>query len=669
LYGLLIERVQKLPVLFLITHRPEFNPDWKSYRHVMQLSLTRLTRSHGAAMLEQITRGKALPSEVVDQILVRTDGVPLFVEELTTTVLESGRLQELGDHYELAGPLAPIPIPTTLHDSLMARLDRLAPVKEVAQIGAVIGREFAREQLADVSSFSEGQLTVALDRLVESGLIFRRGTPPDATYRFKHALVQDAAYQSLLRTTRRHYHAQIARLFEQRFPEIAETQPELVAHHYTEAGDPEQALRHWHQAGRRAARRSANAEAIGHFTRALEILSQLPDTRQRAEREIDFQMSLGPAYIAMKGHGAPEVAATYNRARELGEAIGDPRRLSRVLAGLSAHYTARGPYTTAYEMAEQALVLAERCGEPRLLLTARTNLGVNAYLLGRFTAAQDHLEKGMALAAAQPRGESSSQDFGLTCCSYSAVTLFSLGYPEQALERSREAVQLARDLEKPFILAFALYIGSYVHNYRREPEAMLAYAEEAVALCREHNFALWLGGASVQRGWALVELGHVEEGANEIRRGLSAWQATGAAVAKPYFLALLAEAELRMGRRADGLRHLGEGLSVAEELSDRFYEVELHRLKGELMLHSGESRCNNAEVEAEKSYRKALQVARDQSAKSWELRAAMSLVRLLQKQNRRAEARAVLAPIYRWFTEGLDTRDLSEAQALLEILH
>jgi class 3 adenylate cyclase/predicted ATPase len=667
LFGLLIERVQKLPVLFLITHRPEFDGHWQNYPHVMHLSLTRLAPGQAAAMVEQITQGKALPSEIVDQILARTDGVPLFVEELTATVLKSGRLQDLGGHYERVGPLVPIPIPSTLHDSLMARLDRLAAVKEVAQIAAVIGRVFSREQLAAISGFSEQHLTIALDQLVESGLIFRRGAPPDATYTFKHALVQDAAYQSLLRATRRNYHAQIARLLEERFPDIA--QPELLAHHYTEAGNPEQALRYWHQAGRSARRRSANAEAIGHFTRGLEIVSQLPDTPQRAEREIDFQISLGPAYIAMKGHGAPEVAATYNRARELGEAIGDPRRLSRALAGLSAYYTARGPYTTAYEMAEQALVLAERCDEPRLLLTAQTNLGVNAFLLGRFATAQNHLDQGMALAVTQPRGESSSQDFGLTCRSYSAVTLFSLGYPDQALERSRQAVQLARDLEQPYVLAFALYIGSYVHKYRREPEAMLAYAEEAVALCTGHNFALWLGGARVQRGWALVALGRVEEGAAEIRRGLTAWLATGAEVARPYFLALLADAELRMGRCADGLRRLDEGLSVAAKLSDRFYEAELYRLRGELMLHRGEgaNRCKNIEVKAEGAYRKALAVARDQSAKSWELRAAMSLVRLLQQQNRKEEARAVLTPIYEWFTEGLDTRDLSEARALLEI--
>ncbi len=669
LFGLLVERVQRQPVLFLITHRPEFDPDWKSYPHVMHLSLTRLTRGHSASMIEQITHGKLLPPEVVDELLARTDGVPLFVEELTATVLGSGRLQDLGDHYDLAGPPVPIPIPATLHDSLMARLDRLAPVKEVAQIGAVIGRVFSHEQLAAVSSFSDARLTIALDQLVEAGLIFRRGVPPNATYTFKHALVQDAAYQSLLRATRCSYHAQIARLFEERFPEIA--QPELIAHHYTEAGNPQQALRYWHQAGRRAIRRSANTEAIAHFTRGLDILSQLPDTLERAEREIGFHMSLGPAYIAMKGHGAPEVAATYNRARELGEAIGDPRRLSRVLAGLSAYYTARGPYTTAYDMAEQALLLAERCEEPRLLLTAQTNLGVNAFLLGRFATAQRHLEQGIALAATQPRGESSSQDFGLTCHSYAAVTLFSLGYPEQALAQSRQAVQLARDLEKPYILAFALYIGSYVHKYRGEPKAMLGYAEEAVALCREHNFAWWLGGARVQRGWALVELGRIEEGANEIRRGLNAWQATGAEVAKPYFLALLADAELRMGRCADGLRRLDEGLLIAAELSDGFYEAELHRLKGEIILHSGANRCVKDEVEAaaEESYWKALQIARAQSARSWELRAAMSLVRLLQKQSRTEEARTILGPIYEWFTEGRDTRDLRQAQALLATLH
>jgi predicted ATPase len=553
----------------------------------------------------------------------------------------------------------------------MARLDHLAPIKEVAQIGAVIGREFAHEQLAAISTFSDGQLIAALDQLVESGLIFRRGAPPTATYTFKHALVQDAAYQSLLRATRRHYHAQIGQLFEQQFPEIGETQPELVAHHYTEAGDTEQALRYWHQAGRRAARRSANAEAIGHLTRGLQILSGLPDTPERTARELDFQMSLGPAFIAMKGHGAGEVERTYRRARELCDEIGDTPRLSRVLAGLCAYHTARGPFTTAYEIAEQLLPLAQRREEPRLLLTARTNLGVNAFLLGRFATARDHLEHGMALAAAQPRGEPPSQDLGVTCYSYSALTLFSLGYPDQALKRSREAINLARKLNLPFSLAFALYFASFVHHYRREPEAAQAYAEEGIVLCREQSFALWLGGVTAHRGWALAELGDVEEGLSEIRQGMNAWLATGAEVAKPYFLALLADVERRLGECAEGLRGLDEGLAVMEELGDRFYEAELHRLKGELTLqqHREMEGCGAVEAQAEASYQRALQIAGDQSARAWELRAAMSLARLWQKQARREEARAILARSYEWFTEGLETRDLSEARALLGTLN
>ena len=671
LLGLLIERVQKLPVLVLITHRPEFNSNWKSHTHVLQLSLTRLTRGHGAAMLEQITRGKALPPEVVDQILVRTDGVPLFVEELTTTVLESGRLADAGDHYELAGPFAPIPIPTTLHDSLMARLDHLAPIKEVAQIGAVIGREFAHEQLAAISTFSDGQLIAALDQLVESGLIFRRGAPPTATYTFKHALVQDAAYQSLLRATRRHYHAKIGQLFEQQFPEIGETQPELVAHHYTEAGDTELALRYWHQAGRRAARRSANAEAIGHLTRGLQILSGLPDTPERTARELDFQMSLGPAFIAMKGHGAPEVRLTYSRAHELCDKIGDTPRLSRVLAGLSTYHTARGPFTTAYQIAEQLLPLAQERNEPPLLLRARTNLGVNAYLLGRFTAAREHLEHGMALADAQPRGESLSQDPGVTCYSYSALTLFSLGYPDQSLKRSREAINLARDLNLPFSLAFALYMASFLHKYRREPEAAQAYAEEGIALCREQSFALWLGGATVHQGWALAEMGHLKEGLSVIRQGMEAWLATGAEVAKPHYFALLADLDGRLGNCTEGLQRLDEALAVTEELGDRFYEAELHRLKGELtLLHHSEMKGFAAgEAEAEACYQRALQIARRQCAKPWELRAAISLARLWQQQDRRGEARAILSRTYEWFTEGLETKDLREARALLETMN
>jgi predicted ATPase/class 3 adenylate cyclase len=670
LFSLLIERVQKLPVLVVITHRPEFISPWSNHAHVMQLSLTRLTRGHGEAMLERITHGKTLPPNIIDQILIRTDGVPLFIEELVSTVLESGRLADAGDHYELSGPLTPIPIPTTLHDSLMARLDRLAPIKEVAQIAAVIGREFAYEQIAAVSTFSDSQLAIALDQLVASGLIFRRGVAPNASYRFKHALVQDAAYQSLLHATRRHYHAQIAQLFEQRFPEIGETQPELIAHHYSEAGHTEQALRYWHRAGRRAALRGANAEAIGHLTRGLDMLKLLPDTRERVEHELDFRMSLGPAFMAMKGHGATEVMDSYSRARELCDRIGDTARLARVLAGQCAYHTARGPFTTAYGIAEQLLALAEQRQEPRLLLTARTNLGVNAYLLGRLAIARDHLEHGLALADALPRRENFSQDLGVTCLCYSAITHFSLGYPDQSLKWIGQAVDLARKLNHPFNLAFALYMASLLHKYRREPEQAKTYAEEGIALCREQGFALWLGGATAHRGWALTELEQIDAGLSDVRQGLAAWLATGAEVAKTLFLATLADIHTRLGQYAEALQRLDEGLAAVEQLEDRFYESELHRLKGELTLHRHDQAATRTaiEAEAEASFQRALRIAREQSARVWELRAAMSSARLLQRQHREAEARAMLAPIYQWFTEGLETMDLSEARSLLASL-
>jgi predicted ATPase/class 3 adenylate cyclase len=673
LLDLLAGRVRELRVLLLITFRPEFPPPWGG-PHVATMTLNRLVGPDGEALVHNLAGNAALRPEIVAEIVERADGIPLFVEELTKAVLESGEQEGRASAVLAASPAPALAIPATLHASLIARLDRLGTVaKEVAQIGAVLGREFTYELIESLAQRANSALAAALVRLTDAGLLFCRGEPPDATYTFKHALVQDAAYQSLLRATRRHYHAEIARLFERERPQVAETEPELVAHHYTEAGDFERALRYWHQAGRRAARRSANAEAISHLTRGLEILRRVPETRERTERELEYQMTLGPVFIAMKGHGAREVGSTYGRARELCDKLGDTARLSRVLAGLCAYHTARGPFTTAYEIACQLLPLAEQRQEPRLLLTARTDLGVNAYLLGRFTAARDHLEHGMALADSLPHGESPLQDFGVTCYSYSSLTLFSLGYPDRALQRSRETVKLARDLKLPFSLAFALIIGSFLHKYRREPGPMLAYAEEGIALCKQQNFPLWLGGAAAQRGAALAELGHVEEAAHEIRQGLNAWLATGAEVAKSYFLGVLAEVERQRGNYEEALRTLDEGLAATRELGERFYEAELYRLKGDLSLNqesvTGCFRADEAEAAAEVLYRRALAIAQDQCAKAWELRAATSLARLWQKQNRRGEVRSTLGQIYERFAEGLDTEDLREARALLQALN
>ena len=335
LLGLTIERLQRLPVLLLITYRPEFSPPWPAQPHVSALALSRLGRREGAALVERVVRDKALPDEVAAQIVAKTDGVPLFVEELTKTVLELGLLKDAGDHYELAGPLPPLALPSTLHDSLLARLDRLAPVKEIAQIGAALGREFSHGLLAAVADRPEAELQAALDQLVAAELVYRRGTAPDVTYSFKHALVQDAAYGTLLKSRRQHLHARIAQVMEEQFPEIVETQPELLAQHYTGAGLTEQAIVYWEKAGERAIQRSANAEAIERLSKALELLATVPETPERIRQELALQTRLGPAVQAVKGFAAPDVEAVYNRARELCARVADcPQLLFSTLRGL-----------------------------------------------------------------------------------------------------------------------------------------------------------------------------------------------------------------------------------------------------------------------------------------------------------------------------------------------
>jgi class 3 adenylate cyclase/tetratricopeptide (TPR) repeat protein len=440
--GLLIERVQRLPVLVLLTFRPEFVPPWSGHAHVTHLSLARLTRRHGTAIVARLAAGKALPEKVLDEIVARTDGIPLFVEELTKAVLESGLLKEAGDHYELAGPLPPLAIPCTLQDSLMARLDRLAPVKEVAQIGAVIGREFGHQLLTAVLPSPEKRLNDALDQLVASELVFRRGTPPEATYSFKHALVQEAAYNSLLKSRRQQLHGRIASVMEQRFPDIANTQPELVAHHYTEAGCHEPAITYWQQASDRALQHWANQEAIGHLTRALALLSTQPDTIERWQRELALQAALGVPLMAVKGYADPDVEHTYARALELYRQVGDSPELDRVLPGLFLYCLNRSELNTAAEVGEQLLNLADRQQAPLLCFEAHFAVGSAALWRGEFATAQQHFERSDALSTTLPHGAQllrGVQDSTKAYLSVAPLSLWMLGYPDQAVQKDQEA--------------------------------------------------------------------------------------------------------------------------------------------------------------------------------------------------------------------------------------
>jgi predicted ATPase len=586
-------------------------------------------------------------------------------------VLESGLVRQTNHHYELTGPLPPLAIPSTLQDSLMARLDRLGAVKETAQLGAILGREFPYELVQAVSPVDEPSLQRALAQLVEVEVLYQRGLAPQARYVFKHALIQEAAYHSLLKSRRQHYHRQIARVLEEQFPDTQETQPELLAHHYTEAGLIAQAIPYWQQAGRRAGQRSAHVEAISHLTKGLGLLQTLPQTPEHPQLELTLQMALGSALMATKGYAAREVEHAFARARELCAQIGDSPRLFPVLFGLWGFHLTRAEYRAAAELSAQLLGLAQRGHDPGLLVEAHGANGVSLLYLGEFLGARTHLEQSLALYDPQQHRAHAvlyGQDPAAAVRAYLAVVLWLLGYPEQALKRSQEVVRYARELGHPMSLAFALGLATILHTCRREPQAAQERAEEVIALAREQGLQFWLAQGVFGRGRALIAQGRRTEGVEQIRQILEAWRSEGKALGRPTTLAAMAEAYGELGRGEQGLTLLTEALNMGSSSGERWWEAELYRLKGELALQpSGQSRESGVK-EAEGCFHKAIEIAQQQGAKSWELRAVMSLSRLWQQQGKQHEAHQILAELYGWFTEGFDTKDLQEAKALLEEL-
>jgi len=665
--GLLVEQVPTAPMLIVLIFRPQFVPPWPTRSHMTPITLNRLERPQVEAMITQLGGGKRLPADVVQYIVTRTDGVPLYVEELTKMLLESDLLKEEADRYALAGELSSVAIPVTLQDSLMARLDRLPMVREVAQLGAVLGREFAYEMLKALAAVEESTLQERLGQLVGAELLYQRGRPPRAKYIFKHALIQDAAYASLLKRTRQQYHQQIAKMLEAEFPETVEAEPELVAHHYTEAGLNEQAVGYYHQAGKRAAQRSANAEAINHLSKGLEVLTSLPGTAEHARQELDLQISLGAVLMAVRGFASPDTERAYARARELCQQVGDTPQLFPVLAGLFRFHTLRAELRTARELGEQLFSIARRAQDPELILEAHRALGSTMLWLGELAPARAHSEKGAALYDSQQHRFHAfvyGHDPGLGCQSFAAISIWMLGYPDQALQSINEALTLARELTHSFSLAFTLAWAGTFGQFCRELQAVQGRAEELMALSSEQAFPFWLAFGTILLGWALTAQGKEAEGLAQMRQGLAAYRATGAELHRPYFLSLLAEACGKVGQPEEGLAVLAEALATVDNTEERNWEAELHRLKGELLLMQQGQNVG----EAEECFRKAFDTARRQQAKSLELRAAMSLSRLWQQQGKQEEAHQLLGEIYGWFTEGFDTADLKEAKALLEEL-
>jgi predicted ATPase len=665
LLDLTVERVRSLPVLLIVTFRPEFQMPWTGQPQVSMLALSRLDRRDRTALIAQLAGGKALPDEVVEQIADRTDGVPLFVEELTKSVLESGLLREDSDRYVLDAALPPFAIPTSLHDSLMARLDRLASVRQVAQIGAAIGREFPYALLRAVSRLPEDELQDSLAGLVASELVLQRGTPPGAVYSFKHALVQDAADGSLLRSSRQQLHAQIAEALEAYSPEMMESQPELFAQHYAEAGLAKKSAACWGKAGQRSAARSAMAEAAAQLQRGLDQLALLRDTPERQRQELALCSSQGAVLFVLKGHAAPETGQAYARARELWEQLGSPPEFLRIPYGQSRYHVVRGEFDLALRLDGDLLRLSRERDDSAGLVLGHYSSSRNLMFAGRFASSRTHLEKVLSLYDPISHGSliyQAGDDPHVNTQGILGIVLFCLGYPDQAVARSNAAIGEARRLAHPPSLASVLALGNMLVSLVGEDAALNERAEQLVAVATEQGFPWWGAQGTVYLGWGKIKNGEVEEGISLLRRGLSAHRATGAELWMPHHIARLATACEIAGQHDEGLTLLDDALQIVERTGERWFVAELNRHKGQLLLRQGHSEA------AAELYRKALRIAQEQEAKLWELRAAASLARLHRDQGRHAEARDLLAPVYGWFTEGFGTPDLRDAKALIDEL-
>jgi predicted ATPase len=553
---------------------------------------------------------------------------------------------------------------------LTARMDRLpATTKRLLQAAAVIGKDVAVPLLQAVTEVPEESLHEELRSLQAAEFLYETYARPAPMYTFKHVLTQEVTYQSLVRRERQRYHAHIAQVLEAQFPEVAESQPELLAHHYTEADRGAQAIPYWQRAGQRAVERSANHEAVSHFTKGLELLKSLPAIPEHTQQELALQLALGPSLRMIKGHTAPEVEGVYTRVHALSQQVGESRHQYAILMGLWRLYLNQARILQARELAEQCFRLAQGMHNPGPLQEAHVLLGLTSLFQGALVLARTHLEQGIALDSPQ---QGSSEAFsrganpGVSCLSGMTWTLWLLGYPDGALAAIREALTLAQESSNAYSLAFALNYASLLHAWRREVEFAKERAEAVMTLANEHGFIHALSVAQIRRGWALAQQGAVAEGIRQLHQGLATLRDMGTELPLSHHLALLAEAYQQGGQVEAALQALAEVLAHVDKTGERYYEAELYRLKGECLLAQTGKRCK--EREAEECFRQALAIARRQQAKSLELRAAMSLARLWQPQGKRAEAYAPLAPIYGWFTEGFDTADLQEAKALLEEL-
>lgn len=655
-------RVADLPVLLLVTARPEYHAPWGDQPHVMTLTLGPLSRDQAQSIVEDLAGDIALPGELLDEIVVRADGVPLFLEELTKAIVESGRPH--GAREMISADSAPrdTAVPTTLHASLLARLDHLGPAKEVAQIGAVIGREFSLELLARVAHMDQAELLRGLGKLSDAGLLFRRGGSPGTSFVFKHALVQEIAYSTLLRSSRRQLHARVVESLESMFPNTGPTPPELLAHHCTEAGLVWKGALYWLMAGQQSLARSAMTEATAQLRRGLDVLGQTPRTDERNRCELEFQIALGKVLIATKGHAAPVTGQVFARARELCDLLQEPAQIISALHGQWTHALLRAELASARRRARELLRLGQTRGELLWQVMGYRCIGVTSYPLGEFQAAREYLDRGLELFEPDLRSafrQWTVDDVQIVMMYYSSWTLLYLGCFDQARRRCDAALAEARRLDQPFTLAHALIAATLTRLVLQEYEEAQALLTEVLALAEENGIQYFTVVGNLFRGRCLAELQCPREAIEVLTRSLAIYRASGSRLYLPTFLAYLAVAHAKAGQPRQALEQIEEVAGIVEATDTRCDEADMYRLKGEFLASIGSAAA------AEQAFCKALAVARRQSAKLWELRAANSLAELWSERGRRDEARKLVLSVRDRFTEGFDTRLLGNAEAII----
>ena len=663
LIGEVVARQANLPVLLVCTTRPEPSPQWLEQLNCREIRVEALPAADTRSLVASVVGRKALPLALLEELVARTGGIPLFVEAVTRTIIDAGILRELEGRYELTGPLPPGLIPNTVQASLMGRIDQLGPDRAVAQLAATIGREFSFELLQSVLGKSTDALANALKHLVDLELVSQGGAPPASTYLFKHALIQDAAYESLLRKTRQEFHGKIAEALVSRFPEMADTKPELLARHYEGAGRIDEATASWVKAGLQAQQRSALRECIAYMRKALSLLETLPaEDPKRLRAEMDVQLALSPALMSTLGWGSREVEAACLRARDLCERMGNMQGLLGSLWGLWTVYLLRGRQRLSLEAAKPVLEMALATEDPTLHVIARQAVGYSSYFLADFAAAREHAEKALALYDLD-RERALVSAFQLpasfACGNFLTMSLWFTGYPDQAAQRHGEAMAMIEALNIPACTAYGLGNVMMFHYERRDRASIAAVAEQLIAVSAEGGFLIWEAQGRIYRGWAEGMHGAPEAGLADMRAGLESYRQTGSSIMMPQMCLMEAEVLWEAGRPGEALAALSRGLKLVDEQQEYVYEPELYRLKGEVQFAQG------ATASGETSLRRALDIARAQHSKMVELRAAVALAKLQRDTGRSADAQALLQPLYDWFQEGRDTPVLLEAGAVL----